>query len=355
MKNKFILLSTFLFIALSSYAQSACDDQIIEVEKQYEDGKYKEVVNLVESILSECDLSKQQKSNLLKYIAGANYEMDELEKAEVYLTKFLKTNPYYEERINDPYAFKEELSKFKSWPRFYIGLGSGIPINNIIVEKIYPVLDPEIVNYNQPVKSSQAFSFIFEFGWNINNYFSINSGISANLMSLSQSIPMYTGLSFNYTEKIIQANIPIYFKFSYPLKKGIIPSIYIGADITQLYNVKYSYNYSQTGDVNQDYEFLLVQRKKGNTSIDSLATSRNLNRKAAIAGARISYRLNRMQIYIDLRYRRELDLYNNPDARYFHSELNITNNYVLPDLKIETYQISLGVHLNFAYKVKSKY
>ncbi len=355
MKNKFILLISILFLAFNGFSQSACEDRVLEAEKQYEEGKYNKVVNILESVLEECDLSNLKKSELMKYLSGAYYEMDELEEADKYLMKFIKKNPYYELNVNnDPYAFREELNKFKTWPLFFVGVGAGIPINNIIVEKIYPVSDPTVVDYDQPITSSQAISFMFEFGWNINSYFSINSGMGVTLMSLSQSIPMYSGLNFNYTETIIQANIPAYFKFSYPLKNGLIPAIYFGGDITQLNDANYSYNYSQSGYIDQEYEYLL-QRKRENASVDSLDIRRNLYRNAIIAGARLSYRLNRIQIYLDLRYRRELDLYNNPNERYFHPDLYISNNYVLPDFKIESYQISLGINLNFAYKVKSKY
>jgi len=354
---KIILIFIISFIASVSYAQSECEDEIQEAEKLYEDGKYSKIVNILEPVLKNCNLSKQQKAEVLKYLAGSYYELDELEDADKYLMKFIKKNPYYELNLsNDPYAFREEFNKFKTWPRFYLGVSSGIPINNIIVEKIYPVLDTSKVDYNQPVTSSQAISFMFNFGWNINKYISINSGGGITLQSLSQSIPMYTGLNFNYKETIIQANIPVYFKFSYPLKNGFIPALYFGAEITQLNNANYSYNYSQEGEIDQEYEFLLAaQRQKENVKIDELEEKRNLNRTAVIAGTRISYRMNRVQIFLDFRYKKELGLYNNPDKRYFHPDLYISNNYVLPDFKIESYQISLGINLNFAYKVKSKY
>lgn len=355
MRNKFILLISFFFITLSSFAQSNCEDRILEAEKLYENGEYKKVVNILESVLEKCDLSKFRKSELLKYLAGSYYEMDELEEADKYMLKFIKKSPYYELNVNnDPYAFREELPRFKTWPRFYIGVKAGISINNIITDKIYPVLDTSKVDYNQPVKSNQAIVFKLDFGWNINKYISINSGAGIILQSFSQSIPMYTGLNFNYTETIIQSNVPIYLKFSYPLKNGFIPALYFGAELVQLNDANYSYNYSKVGEIDLGYEFLVIHRKRENVKIDP-KNERNLYRNAAIAGARIGYRLNRVNLYIDFRYRKELDSYKKPDQRYFHTDLYITNNYVLPDFRIESYEISLGINLNFAYKVKSKY
>ena len=144
-KLKFILIIVLSFIATAGYAQSDCEDKILKAEKLYESGKYSEVVNLLKPVLEECDLSKTQKGEVLKYLAGSNYEIDELEEADKFMMKFIKINPYYEiNASNDPYAFREEFSKFKTWPLFIIGFSSGIPINNIIVEKLRRLFSLEL-------------------------------------------------------------------------------------------------------------------------------------------------------------------------------------------------------------------
>ena len=351
MKNKFVLLISFLFIVLNSFAQSDCDDKVVEAQKLYENGKYKDVVTILESVFDKCKLNSEQRKDALKYLIASYYEMDELELGEEHMIGFLKKNPYYiASKKNDPYAFREELKKFKSWSRFYIGAKVGVPIAIITVNKIYGVLDT--ADYNQPFKSKQAVAFAIEFGWNLNKYVSIASGGGLTIMSLSQTIPMHQGLNFNYTESTIQASIPLYLKFSYPLRGGWIPAIYVGAEVTNLYSANYSYNYSASDLVNDDLDFYL-NRKRENMKIE--LDERNENRPSAIAGARFTYQLKKVNFYLDFRYKKEFDLYNNAESRYVAKDLFITNSYVLPDIYLDTYEISAGFIFNFAYKVKSIY
>lgn len=352
MKNKFVLLISFFFIAFSSFAQTDCNDRVVKAQKLYENGKYKGVVDVLKSVFNDCNIKGEEKKEAMKYFIGAYYEMDEIELGEEHMIEFLKKHPYYiTNKKNDPYAFREELKKFKSWSRLYVGAKVGIPIANVTVNKIYGVLDT--ADYNQPFKSKQAFAFAIEFGWNLNKYVSIASGGGLTIMSLSQTIPMYQGLNFNYTESTIQVSIPIYIKFSYPLRGGWIPAIYAGAEVTSIYSANYSYNYSASDLVDDDLAFYL-NRKRENMKIEH-ASERNEYRPSAIAGARFTYQLKKVNFYLDFRYKKELDLYNNSESHFVVKDLFITNSYVLPDIYLDTYEISAGFIYNFAYKVKSKY
>lgn len=354
--NKFniILIILFSIVGTNSFAQTECEDNILKSEKLYEAGKYNQVVNTLLSVLKNCKLEKSDRAEVLKYLAASYYELDELEEANKYMAQFIKKNHGYKaNKNNDPYAFRQELDNFKSWPQFYVALIGGMPINNIFIEKIYPVLDSTTADYDQEISSKKAFSATFIAGWNINKYFSVNAGFGISLQTLSQSIPVYTGLDFNYEEKSTQFNLPIFFKFSYPLKSKITPSVFIGGEMIQLYKAEYYYNYTQTGDIADGYE-LLLQRRTKNKSVN-VDRDRNLYRTAAIAGASITYELNRFALNINFKYRKELDFYNNQELHYSDPSLYITNNYVLPDFKIETYEITLGFSVNLGYKVKSKY
>ncbi|RLD63621.1 MAG: hypothetical protein DRI95_11480 [Bacteroidetes bacterium] len=351
MKNKFVLLISFLFITISSIAQSDCDDKVVEAQKLYENGKYKDVVTILKSVFDDCNIKGEEKKEAMKYFIGAYYEMDELELGEERMIGFLKKHPYYiASKKNDPYAFREELKKFKSWSRLYVGAKVGIPIAMTIVDKVYPILDT--ADYNQPFTSSQAVAFALEFGWNFNKYISLASGAGFTILSLSQTIPMYQGLNFNYTESTVQVSIPVYIKFSYPLRGGFIPAIYAGAEITSIYSANYSYNYTASNLVNDDLAFYL-NRKRENVKIE--LEERSEYRRSAIAGARFTYQLKKVNFYLDFRYKKELDLYNNSTSRFVAKDLFITNSYVLPDIYLDSYEISAGFIFNFAYKVKSKY
>ncbi|MCF6241776.1 MAG: hypothetical protein L3J74_10580, partial [Bacteroidales bacterium] len=155
---KILLIFVLSLMTTLAYAQTKCDEQIADAEKLYDEGRYSLVIEQMENILTECKLKGSKKYEVLKYLAAANYELDELEKAEEYMSLFLKKRPYYEVNLNnDPVTFIERIDYFKKWPWLEIGLSGGKPFNNIIVDKIYPVLDTATTNYDQKFSTQSAY------------------------------------------------------------------------------------------------------------------------------------------------------------------------------------------------------
>jgi hypothetical protein len=150
-----------------------------------------------------------------------------------------------------------------------------------------------------------------------------------------------------------QVYVPLSIKFSYPVK-NIVPSVYLGGEYIYMLNSEYYYNYTQNGTYDQKYEFLIAQRKRSDEVLD-LATERNQMRYAAIAGVQIAYKMKKMKIFANFKYRKELNYFNNTDARYNRLDLYLTNYYVFPDIRFESYEVSVGFTYSFFYKVKSKY
>ncbi len=351
---KILLIFILSFTTTLAYSQTNCNERIADAEKLYDEGKYSLVIEQMENIIEECNLKGNKKYEVLKYLAAANYELDELEKADDYMRLFLKKKPYYEINLNnDPVTFIERIDYFKKWPWLEIGLSGGKPFNNIIVDSIFPVLDTASTDYNQQFTTQSAYFASFNLVVNLNRFLSIGTGASYSQQIIAQTIPMFQGIDFNYSEKMKQIYIPLFLKFSYPIK-NIVPSVYAGGEYIYMLSSEYYYNYTQNGTYDQKYEFLIAQRKRSDEVLD-LATERNQIRFSAIAGVQIAYKMKKMKIFANFKYRKELNYFNNTDTRYNRLDMYLTNYYVFPDIRFESYEVSVGFTYSFFYKVKSKY
>ena len=351
---KILFFTLFAFIAISAQSQDDCKEKIAEAEKLFDEGKYSLVIEKLDNVLEDCNLKGNKKYEVFKYLAAANYELDELESADKYMILFLKKNPYYETNLsNDPIVFIERLDYYKKWPILEIGLSGGLPFNNIIIDSIFPVLDSTVADYNQEFTTTSAFSLSFNILVNFNSYLALGTGATITQQTIAQTIPMFEGINFNYSEKMQQLSAPLYVKFSYPVKK-FIPSVYIGGELIYTLKSEYYYEYAQSGTFDEKYDFLIAQRKRSDVLLD-MNTERNQIRYAGIAGAQIAYKMKKLTLFANFKYRKELNYFNKPEARYSNPDLYITNYYIFPDIRFDTYEATIGFTYSLFYKVKSKY
>ncbi|MBN1250529.1 MAG: hypothetical protein JXR51_14865 [Bacteroidales bacterium] len=350
-KINILIILLFLIIPFQIKAQNDCADNLANSQKLFEDGDFRNSIIIMEKLLDECDLNRTQENEVLKLLASANYEMDEIEIGNKYVEKFLRKNPFYiASKKSDPYTFIETLDKFKSWPRFSVGIRAGMPLIKVYTQKIYPILDT--ANYLNNYYTSNALLGMLEFAWNINKYLSVNIGFGLRTQKIIHEVPMYNNeIVFNYEESSLIGNTPLYVQFTLPTKSSFTGAIYVGAEVNALSRASYSYIYTSDGISDEFASFL--NKKRININID--INERNLIRKALIFGGKFIYKINKFSIFADVRYIKDFDLYNNPDKHFVNPDLYFTNSYTLSDIKLETIDFSLGFTFNFSYKVKPKY
>jgi len=349
---KYIIAFLFFIISLQITAQTDCDSELAASQELYEDGDFENAIKKLKKLLKDCDLNKTQENEALKLISSAYYEMDELEAGNDYVEQFLRKNPFYvASKKNDPYTFKETLNKFKSWPRFTIALKSGLPLNYVYTEKIYPILDTADYTNDYTIKPTVIGNL--ELGYNFNRVIAFYLGGGMRIQTITHTVPMYNNnIKFNYEEAATIINTPAYFQFTLPLKSSFTSAIYFGAEAKYfLKQISYSYNY--TSDAITDEFANYLNRKNNNEDIDK--KHRNEFRKAAIGGIKLISKINKFTIFADAKYVYEFELYNNADAHFIDKQLYKNNSYTISDIRIENIDFSIGVTYNLFYKVKEKY
>ena len=140
--------------------------------------------------------------------------------------------------------------------------------------------------------------------------------------------------------------------FTIPLNSSFVPVVYFGGEFEYFAAASYTYYYSGNSDISNDLSYYL-NKKRENVNIEP--EDRNQYRLAALGGVRLLYKFERLSLFADFRYIKELDLYNKPDNRYKDYDLFLSNSYNLADIELETIDVSIGLLYNFSYKVKSKY
>jgi len=346
----FLFIFTLLF-SIEMSGQSHCQEDIDKANKLFDDGIYNDAEKLLKKILASCDLNETQENEILKLISSVYYEMDEIEQGDEYTAAFLKKNPYYTpSKKNDPLEFREAIQKLKSWPRFSVGLRGGIPLGFVETKKVYPVLDT--ADYSQAYTIKPSFLVALDFGWNLNNFISLNTGAGYRVQKIQHQVPQYNAIYFNYEEVSSTLSIPLTLQFSIPTGGSFVPAFFIGGEYEMFATGTYSYAYTGNSNITQDFAFYL-NRKRNNVAIEK--DQRAAYRYAALGGIRLIYKVKNFGFIADCRYIKEMVLYSNPAKRYNDADMYVGNNYTLGDIQLENIDISIGFQYYFSYKVKSKY
>jgi hypothetical protein len=348
---KQFLIAVFLLYSFSALAQEECRDQIEEANKLFEEGQFRQAETKTKDILENCVLSDDQENEMLKLIVSIYYEMDEIELAEEYVAKFVKKNPYYEaSKKNDPNQFRDAVKKVKSYPRFSVGFKAGLPLGRVYTKKAFPIL--ERADYLQDYTTKPIIQGGLEFSWNIISFLSINIGSGIRYQKILHQVPQYNGLLFNYQENNLSSTFPLSLGFTIPISRNFSSKLYFGGEIELFMQSKYAYFYSTEANISRDLSFYLSQKI---SDVKIAPEARNSYRYSMLGGVRFIYKIQKIGIFTDVAYIRELDLYNNSEKHFTDTDLYLNNNYVLGDIMLENLDISIGISYNFLYKVKSKY
>ena len=346
-----IIIFSFIIISGRAYSQGQCQEDIDEANKLFDDGAFRQSEKLTKKILESCELNKTQENEMLKLLASIYYEMDELELGDEYVAVFMKKNPYYiVSKRNDPQQFRDAIRKLKSYPRFSLAFHGGIPFGQITTTKVFPVFNQ--ADYLQDYTIKPVFQSGLEFGWNMTGNLSLNIGSGIRIQRILHQVLQYDQLYFNYDEQNMSFSFPAYLGFNIPLSGKFDIKLFAGGEFEMFSSGDFSYFYTANSNITNELSFYL-NRKRNNVKINS--DERNQLRYGLLGGMRFVYKIDRLGIFTEARYIKELTNFINPQKRFIDQDLYLANNYAISDILLENLNVSVGLSFNFAYKVKSRY
>jgi len=353
MKTKyfFILIFTlFIFQQTASSQTTVCDEYLIKGRQMYDFGNYAEAVRLLELGMEQCSYSSVEKQQLRKILSAAYYELDEIEKADSLMYKFLKKNPTYMlEQTTDPVPFMDAYRNYLITPR--IGVGISVATNNYKVEMLKKYSVWQSLDYQKAYVPQNSIGGALNFDFRVTTRFWLGLGAEVNTMGYIRTLPGENDLVINMNENFISLRVPVYSQFYVLNRQRLKVSLTAGIYAYQIQkaeiHVSGSY-FSTVNAVSQEFNLPDLDIKPPSESRNSEIVGTNL-------GIRVYYSFDRFKLIAQ--YRKDNDFipyiiaknsgYLNTDRIGFilaDNDIIFSNNFM-----------SIGIYYDLLFKVKHKY
>lgn len=315
-----------------SYSQE-CIGALKKAKIAYDGGNIHEVEHILESCL-ENGFDKDQKLEAYKLLVLVNLFDDQYDKADQFMTSFLKLDPEYEIKPNeDPKEFVKLYEQYKTLPVLSIGVLAGVSSTMVQVTEHYGVND-QITN---PGTYSSGFGY--QFGLKINRYITKKLAVDVDFM-LSGKSYTYSNTLFGFsenkmTESQMYFEIPITFSYEFGNHK-LRPYIGIGASAGYLVSAKM--------DPSRIYTTNTLPEVGGN-DIDLIENENNLRQKFTywlVAEVGLKYKVKRGFLSLDVLYKRGMLNQVTTKNRYSNHDLVFQYYHVDDDFFLDNIAISLG-------------
>lgn len=352
MKNYIITLILFLF-AVTAYSQEVnCATAIKDAEEMYRNGNYESAVQLLNSILKQCTLSKREKEDAYIILTQACLEKENYVDANHLIVKILNNDPNFKlkEKLyqEDFYAY---YNRIKIRPMLSAGLLLGSNSPNFSIKKVYSVYNS--AKYSATYKPTMGYQYGAFAEWQFYDNISVVAEGAFSKMGYNRTIngTSIDTFKLSYSEQIKSFETSLYVK-KYFLHKQFKPFIYAGGYITALQK--------STASVDLDYKLAdpiaggIDNYNSSENNIDVIAM-RNKTRQGIVSGAGISYKSKNFLICAYASYRVDISKHiTNSQNRFKNDDLLFKYYYVDNDVNLSRIDVSLSVSYIFKYSIKSK-
>jgi opacity protein-like surface antigen len=311
-----------------------------ESNRLFQNGLYEKCIDLLEEVMKDCSLSKDEEMYALELLAKAYIETDEPGRAEMTVNILLKNNPHYELNEQDnPESYNRLLKLYKIHPRFSAGIRNTLDWMNYKTTKTF-YLDG--LYYNEPYKKElegilNDFNWMY-YGWaelEFDGKFSLNCDLIFKWTNFKREIetPDFD-ITFKEQDNFIE--LPVYIKKYFTLGNNVLP--YITAGIGWLYMTK------ATGNATKDFHENIPSVTTGDINMINM---RNRNTFEWIAGAGIGYRIRNLRLFIDARYYGGMNSITDPEKSLINSSL--VSDYLYIDNFVRLNQFELGASVSYTF------
>jgi hypothetical protein len=317
------------------------DDQQL-AQEYFNQGKYKECVNLVDSLKNGFSLfSRQAKEDLLVLKIKALLEEDQIAEAENATKDLLRFSPHYELDLinNNTEDYNRMISSFDVFPRLSLGVRNAVEMPNLQVKKIFP----STLGADNSAPLIIGKYYLMYYAWaeyQLKPNLSLNMDMVYWTLNYSHNLSGPNNLLLFYSESTKFVEIPMYVKryllIPVPVFKNILP--YVTAGVSWLYMT--SSNASITMYNSSPYIYF-------DKSLN-LMSERTQNTFEWICGAGLGYKIKNLRIFLDWRYYGGINSFTNEANRLDNYKLN--NFYGYTDNKIVLSKSEIGASISLTFK-----
>ncbi len=353
----FASIILLLAICFNAVGQE-CEQTLEDAEQNYEKGLLREIPPMLERCL-KFGFNKREKERSYKLLILTYLFMDNIEQAEYYLLKLLRSNPQFSVTAIDPPELLHLYNGFRTKSVFSLEIKGGL--NNTFINTLRVNGVGNGPNAYQAYKNSIGFQLGAGINFRVFKNFELNGGINLVNQRFEQVDSIKTTLFTNaerpggYNFTVIEAGesqtwieFPIAVKYGLKFKK-IYPFVYVGASLKYLLGAQL--NISRINVDPSDVE--TPQRMVDGPPVNLVnAGIRNKLQYGLLGGAGIKYQIGIDYLVFNIRYNIGLtDLRNKKTPINADNDLLYRYGYIDNDFKLNMAAISIGYVKPF-YKPK---
>jgi tetratricopeptide (TPR) repeat protein len=349
-----VIVSILLISSIAGYSQKDvnCTMAIKDAEEIYKEGNYDQVIQLLNSALKECNLSKREKEDAYLLLAQAYLEKEKFDEANNLFIKILNNDPNFKLKEN---LYQEDFytyyNKIKIRPMFSAGIKLGVNYPQYTIKNLYQINSS--ANYSSAYQPTIGYSYGAFAEWQFLDNFSLGTENSFSKMGYTRTIKGrdVNKTVLNYNEVLKSFETTLYIK-KYFLHKQFKPFVYVGGYYSHLDqakgNVELTYKLKDNITPDVDNYYL-------NKSNINVLNMRNANRQGVVSGLGISYKTKNIVISADASYRVDMGKHlTNKNNRFKNEDLLYKYYYIDNDVNLSRVDVSISVSYIFKYSVKSK-
>lgn len=356
-KSVAILFIACTLVALNVNGQ-ACEQKLKDAEQSYQQGLLREIPEMLENCL-RFGFNKEERERSYKLLILTNIFLDDMEKAEHYLLKLLRSNPQFTVNAIDPPELLHLYNGFRTKSVFSLEIKGGI--NTSFINTLRENGVGNGPNAFKTYKNQVGFQLGAGINYRILNTIEIAGEINLVNQRFEQIDSIRTTLftdaerpeGYNFTaieagENQTWIEIPIAVKYGFKVNK-FHPFVYVGASMKYLINAEL--NISRVNIDPSDIE--TPQRRVEGPPINLLNAGIRKNfQYSLLGGAGLKYQIGIDYLVFNLRYNFGLtDMRNKNAPLNADSDLLYRYGYIDDDFKINKVAISIGYVKPF-YKPK---
>lgn len=355
----FMMMALALLVLVMVPAQAQeCERVLKKAESDYNNGKLREIPG----ILSDClkgGFNKSQRETSYKLLVLTYLFLDDMDKAEEFLLKLLKSNPQFEVSPLDPPEFIYLYNGFRTKSYFSIAIKGGLNntfVNTFNINSVGNIpLDYQRNKSKMGYQVGLGINFRLWENFELSGEFNIVNRRFNQLDSLKTTLYTDAEQPFGYNFSIIDASesqvwvgVPVMMKYSFN-KNKIKPFIYGG--FSAYYLLSANLNVTRFNIDPSDIE--TPQRAVTGPSVRLLrAGIREKYHYSILGGAGFKYKVGTDYLMFDVRYFLGISNLRNESARLDASnDLIFRYGYLDDDFTIDGVVISIGYVKPF-YKPK---
>lgn len=320
-----LFVLSFSLIYVPSYGQSKSIANLTNANKEYEEGRFQNCVNLLETDMEV--FPEDIRFEAYRLLALSYLNMSDKENTHKNVVRLLNDKPdYIEFPYFDPIEFTLLLGKYQVWPKLELGLKTAININSVNPTKNYSVTG-SLATFNPKMGFQAGMVGEYYFAKNI----SANAEILYEGLKYSRNADDVYGWKQDFEEKLNYFTIPVTGRYYKIDKKNFQLGAELGFQLQFLRAINSSIVMS-----NQITNEQLI-------NTDAIKSEQRSNVMfSGIAGLVSKHKIADGDLVFNTRFAYGLTNAVNPENRFENIKSILENLYVDSDIKFNLLYFSVG-------------